>query len=160
MFDHAHAVLMESEGGYSNRNPVDDPGGETMWGVTARVARDDGYVGPMRDLPLERAKGIARREYWDAWKCDQLPPLLAFQVFDTAYNGGRPAHWLQQALGVTADGIIGAKTIAAARSADQLAVAMRFNELRAEYMMSLKNWPANSRGWTRRLFKCMQYKGV
>ena len=54
---------METEGGYSNRNPEDDPGGETMWGVTARVAREDGYTGPMRDLPLERAKSIARRAW-------------------------------------------------------------------------------------------------
>lgn len=160
MFDHAHAELMLSEGGYSNRNPVDDPGGETMFGVTARVAREDGYTGPMRDLPLERAKSIAKRKYWDVWKCDQLPPVLAYQVFDTAYNGGKPAVWLQQALGVPADGIIGARTIAAARVADQQAVAVRFNELRAEYMMSLTNWQANSRGWTRRLFKCMQYKGA
>ena len=50
-FDDAFKALIGSEGGYSF-NPA-DPGGETMWGVTARVARASGYAGPMKDLPLE-----------------------------------------------------------------------------------------------------------
>lgn len=39
-FEDAFRALIGSEGGYSF-NPH-DPGGETMWGVTARVARSAG----------------------------------------------------------------------------------------------------------------------
>ena len=113
-FDTAFASLMESEGGY-----WDDPvGGATMYGVTERVARTWGYKGVMRELPLATAKSIAKSEYWDRYQCDQFAPAIGYQVFDTAYNGGKPILWLQSAVGVTADGVIGAKTIAAVRAAD------------------------------------------
>ena len=58
-FDDAFDALIGNEGGYSN-NPK-DPGGETMWGITARVARAAGYTGPMRDLPRDTAKAPFRR---------------------------------------------------------------------------------------------------
>ena len=49
------------EGRYSN-NPA-DRGGETMWGITAAVARANGYAGAMRDMPRETAKDIYHRRY-------------------------------------------------------------------------------------------------
>lgn len=155
-FERAHKELMPIEGGYSNRSHAADPGGETMYGVTERVARKWGYMGPMKDLPLSTAKQIAYEIYWAPYQCDQLPFAIAYQVFDTAYNGGRPAAWLQASVGVTVDGVVGAKTVAAARASDQMAVILAFNGLRLEYMMSLSNWLDNSRGWTRRIFKNIQ----
>jgi lysozyme family protein len=146
-FDNAFAALMNVEGGY-----WDDPvGGPTMYGVTERVARAWGYAGDMRQLPLATARSIAKSEYWDRFKCDQLPYAIAYQVFDTAYNGGRPAQWLQQAVGVVADGIIGAKTLAAVHAADPGKVILAFNAARIQYLTSLKNWPSNSKGWARRI---------
>jgi lysozyme family protein len=146
-FDNAFAALMNVEGGY-----WDDPvGGPTMYGVTERVARAWGYAGDMRQLPLATARSIAKSEYWDRFKCDQLPYAIAYQVFDAAYNGGRPAQWLQQAVGAVADGIIGAKTIAAVRAADPSKVILAFNAARIQYLTSLKNWPSNSKGWARRI---------
>jgi lysozyme family protein len=53
--------VIEREGGYSN-NP-NDSGGETMWGVTIRVARANGYAGPMKDMPREVAKNIYFSQY-------------------------------------------------------------------------------------------------
>lgn len=146
-FDDAFKSLINIEGGF-----WDDPvGGPTMYGVTERVARAWGYKGDMRDMPLTVARSIAKSEYWDRFKCDQMPYAVAYQVFDTAYNGGRPAHWLQQAVGAVADGIIGAKTIAAVRAADPAKVILSFNAARIQYLTSLKNWPSNSRGWARRI---------
>src|SRR3546814_15941930 len=49
------------EGRYSN-HPA-DRGGETMWGITERVARRHGYTGPMRALPRAKAVAIYRQEY-------------------------------------------------------------------------------------------------
>jgi lysozyme family protein len=150
-FDKAFASIDIIEGGYSNRDKSADPGGATNHGVTERVARKWGYTGDMRDLPTDVARQIAKTEYWDQYHCDQLPDLLAYQVFDTAYNGGYPIKWLQECLGVTADGIIGARTIAAARACDQWKVIALFNSKRIGYLTNLNNWPQNAKGWARRI---------
>lgn len=148
-FDDAFAALIGNEGGYSNN--LADPGGETMWGITARVARSCGYPGDMKDLPLDTAKAIARKFYWDPFQCDQFDPRIGFQVFDAAYNGGHPAQWLQQAAGVTADGIIGAITIAAVRGADPVKIIARFLAYRLQYLGNLSTWPTFGHGWSSRI---------
>jgi lysozyme family protein len=148
-FDDAFTALIGNEGGYSN-NPA-DPGGETMWGITERVARGWGYTGDMKDLPLDTAKAIAKKLYWDPYQCDQFDPRIGFQVFDAAYNGGRPAQWLQQAAGVKADGVIGSITIAAVRAADPMKIIMRFDAYRLQYLGNLPTWPTFSHGWANRI---------
>jgi lysozyme family protein len=149
-FDTAFDRLIGHEGGYSN-HPA-DPGGETMWGVTARVARANGYTGPMKDMPRSTAKAIYRRLYWDAVKADQLPEVVRFDVFDGAVNSGvaQSAKWLQRAAGVADDGVIGSKTIAAASAAGPV-IAARYNGHRLEFMASLPTWPSFGKGWARRI---------
>lgn len=130
----------------------DDPaGGPTMYGVTERVARSWGYQGDMRQLSLDTARLIAKSEYWDRFQCDQFAPAIGYQVFDTAYNGGHPVQWLQQAVGVAVDGVIGAKTIAAVRAADTGKVVLAFNAARIKYLTSLDGWATNGKGWARRI---------
>lgn len=149
-FEQSFDALIGHEGGYSN-NPA-DPGGETMWGITTRVARADGYTGPMRDLPRDRAKAIYRRLYWDAVQAEQLPESLRFDVFDAAVNSGvkQASIWLQKAVGAQPDGVIGARTIAAARGADSGASA-RYNGARLQFMTDLATWPSFGKGWARRI---------
>lgn len=149
-FDQAFDILIGHEGGYVNH--PNDPGGETMWGVTARVARKDGYRGDMRDLPRERAKDIYRRLYWAPVRADELPAAVRFDVFDGAVNSG-PAQsvtWLQRALGVDDDGKLGPKTLAAAHAADP-ALPARFNGHRLQFMTDLGNWGSFGKGWARRI---------
>lgn len=148
-FDDAFAALMGNEGAYVD-NPS-DPGGATMWGVTERVARAWGYQGDMRLLPQEIAKQIAKTQYWDPYKCDQFDVRIGFNVFDAAYNGGHPAQWLQQAAGVTADGVIGAITVAAVRAIDPLQIVMRFDAYRLQYLGNLSVWPTFGHGWANRI---------
>lgn len=134
----------------------DDPvGGPTMYGVTERVARAFGYQGVMRDLPLETAQAIARKEYFDRYQCAQLPGPFALLVFDTAYHGGKPVKWLQEALGVAADGIIGAQTVAACRISIQPRIVALFCASRLRYLQSLSNFRENSGGWTLRIADLM-----
>lgn len=147
-FETAFTALMGNEGGYSF-NPA-DPGGETMYGVTARVARAHGYTGAMRDLPIAVAQRIAKITYWDEYQCDQFDGRIGFQIFDAAYNGGHPALWLQKAAGVTADGRIGAQTIGAVRACDPLKIIMRFDAYRLQYLASLK-MPTFANGWMNRI---------
>jgi lysozyme family protein len=150
-FDEAFHRLLGHEGGFSD-HPA-DTGGATMWGVTERVARDYGYKGDMRDLPVEMAKVIYRTLYWDRCQCAQLPPWIAFQVFDAAVNSGvkQASLWLQRAVGAQPDGIIGAKTIACARRADPGTAVARFNAHRLQAMTDMKGWPAFGKGWARRI---------
>lgn len=148
-FDQAFTALMGNEGGYSN-NPA-DPGGETMWGITKRVAVANGYTGDMHLLPQSLAKSIAKTVYWDPYKCDQFSGAIGFQVMDAAYNGGYPAKWLQQAAGVIADGVIGPLTLTAVNAADPDKIIMRFIAYRITYLTSLSIWPSFGRGWANRM---------
>ena len=150
-FDEAFDLLMGHEGGYSN-HPA-DPGGETMWGITARVARRHGYMGDMRDLPRETAKTIARVEYWNPVRADELPEGVRFDVFDTSYNSGKKqsVKLLQRAAGVADDGVIGPKTLAAAHARPAAKLSLRFNAERLEFLCSLPTFGAFGKGWSRRV---------
>jgi hypothetical protein len=46
--------LLKHEGDYSDHK--DDPGGKTRYGITEAVAREVGYRGDMRELPLDLAQ--------------------------------------------------------------------------------------------------------
>lgn len=148
-FDDAFQALLGNEGGYVD-NPA-DPGGATRWGITERVARAWGYTGDMRALPVDIAKQIAKKNYWDPYQCDQFDPRIGFQVFDAAYNGGHPAQWLQQAAGVPVDGVIGSGTIAAVRAADPMKIIMRFDAYRLLYLGNLSAWSTFGHGWANRI---------
>lgn len=149
-FNEAFDRLIGHEKGYSNHK--DDPGGETMWGVTKTVALANGYKGNMRDLPRDTAKAIYRKQYWDAVQADQLPASVRFEVFDGAVNSGvvQSVKWLQRAAGATPDGVIGAKTIGAARAAGPMLPA-HYNGQRLQFMTDLPTWPSFGKGWARRI---------
>lgn len=116
------------EAGFSD-HPA-DRGGPTKWGVTERVAREDGYTGDMRDLTEDRAKVIAKKRYWDVLNLDEvaaISPPIAMEMFDTIYNGGDSGAWLQRSLNVLnqegriypdmkVDGRIGPATLSALRA--------------------------------------------
>lgn len=155
-FNEAFQILVNPahEGGYSN-NPA-DPGGETMYGVTARVARAHGYAGEMRDLPLAKAQEIYKQSYWDTVRADELPDAVRFDAFDAAVNSG-PAQsikFLQQACGFTGqavDGKLGPKTLAAIHAMDPQLFDKRNAGYRLLFMVDLKTWPTFARGWARRI---------
>jgi lysozyme family protein len=156
-FDDAFAALIGNEGGYVN-NPA-DPGGETMWGITARVARANGYAGPMKSLSLETAKSIAKAVYWDPLHLDEFDPRVAFQMLDANYNGGQTVKWAQAASGAAVDGKMGPATIAALKAVDPHTFVLRFLAQRLRYLKGLKAWPTFSRGWTERIASNME-RGV
>lgn len=150
-FDKAFDILLGHEGGYAN-NPR-DPGGETMWGITFRVARAHGYYGPMRYMPRSVAKDIYRKAYWNEIRADELPDSIRFDLFDAAVNSGvvQATKFLQRAVGTADDGIIGPKTLAAVRAADPQLIDKRVNGHRLKFMADLKVWPDFARGWARRI---------
>lgn len=150
-FDDAFTALELIEGGYSN--DPQDPGGETMYGITARLARAYGYTGAMRDLPLIFAQSIARREFWTPLHCDELPADIRYDVFDCAYNNGSElsATCLQTAAKCSVDGKIGPATVAAVNAAPVDQIRRLFNAERLMAYTSLAGWDHDGKGWARRV---------
>ena len=116
-FDTAFQQVLKHEGGYVH-HPM-DPGAATNMGITEAVARRVGYKGAMQDLPVDLAKRIYLEEYWTPVRADELPPAVRYAVFDAAVNSGvrQSVLWLQRALGVLDDGVLGPRTLAAANAA-------------------------------------------
>lgn len=123
--------LINREGGYVNI-PA-DRGGPTKYGITEAVARQNGYKGHMKDLPLSLAKDVYRKQYWIQPRFDQvnaISPLVAEELLDTGVNCGvgfaRPT--LQRALNLlnnqgkggwpdlAVDGIYGPATLRALKT--------------------------------------------
>jgi len=109
--------VRQDEGG--NNDDPSDHGGRTSRGITQR---EYDLWRHARGLPLhdvwhaddKEIDAIYHENYWEPW-CDKLPAGVDYLYFDMAVNGGphRAAVLLQMALGVTADGKIGPKTLAA-----------------------------------------------
>lgn len=156
-FDECFDRLMGHEGGYVNH--PSDPGGETMWGVTARVARANGYSGEMKDLSRDMAKQITRTAYWDRAQCDRLPAALAYQVMDAAYNHGvgQSIRFVQRAAGVADDGVFGTVTLRAVLTMPVTDVLARFNAERLDFYTKLSTWPTFGKGWARRIAGNLRY---
>lgn len=156
-FDVAFERLIGHEGGYVDH--PDDPGGETNWGITLRTARSAGYVGSMRNLTREQAKEIYRTEYWDRAKADQYDGAIAFQLFDAAVNHGigQSIRFLQRAVDVADDGVVGRITLAAVHALSVTDVLSRFNAERLEFYTKLSTWPSFGKGWARRVVGNLKY---
>lgn len=150
-FAAAFEKLLKHEGGYSDHR--DDPGGKTRYGVTEAVAREVGYRGDMRELPLDLAQRIYKERYWDAVQAEQLPADVRYIIFDGAVNSGvvQSAKWLQRACGVKDDGAIGPQTIRAANALHPDGLKRRILAQRLRFMATLSNWPAFGRGWVNRI---------
>ncbi|OWW18401.1 glycoside hydrolase family 108 protein [Noviherbaspirillum denitrificans] len=157
-FNQAFDRLIGHEGGYVNH--PSDPGGETMFGVTARVARAHGYSGPMRTLSREKAREIAKAAYWDRVQADQYDGAIGFQVFDAAYNHGieTAVRFLQRAIGVADDGHFGPVSLAALKAMSITDVLSRFNAERLEFYTKLSTWPEFGKGWARRVAGNLRYQ--
>jgi len=151
VFDKIFIRLMKHEGGYVNH--PSDPGGETMWGVTKRVANAHGYWGDMRNLPKKTAKRITEQSYYKAVKGDQLDRLIAWQLTDAAYNHGnrQAVKFLQKAVGANDDGLIGPRTLTAVAAMDKNDVVLLFNAERLYFYTRLRTWSTFGRGWSRRI---------
>jgi len=155
-FPTAFDLLITHEGGFSNH--PDDPGKATMYGVTEVVARAEGYTGPMREMPLDFAKGVYKRRYWDECRCDLMPDQLRYAMFDAAVNSGpkQAIKWLQSALGVKADGSIGPVTQQAVNNCFPQIVRQKMIGNRLRFMTDLVNWQSFARGWARRIASILE----
>lgn len=155
-FDQVFDKLINHEGGYVF-NPH-DPGGETKFGISKRSYPHL----DIHSLTLADAKTIYKRDFWDRAQCDKLHPDLAFDLFDGAVNSGigQAIRWLQRAVGVADDGVVGPLTLASInRENDTSAIRARYNGHRLDFMTRLSTWDVFGKGWARRIAFNLQSVG-
>lgn len=158
--------IVAREGGFVN--DADDPGGATKYGVTIHTMRrlgldlnGDGQVddADVRVLTRAHAVSIFVEHYFRNPRIDRLPQALHPSVFDMYVNAGAQAvKILQRLMGemridVSADGIIGPKTIRAAKQAMDAApdhLVDAYGIARRNYYYDLAARRPDSRKYVRR----------
>jgi len=149
-FEKAMKFVREAEGGYYNH--PNDPGGETMYGITKRDYPDL----DIKNLSREKADEIFFNDYWTPSVADKLPEPVFISYFDSAVNTGRTQanRFLQRALGVSADGKVGPITLKAIEKADPKNLAYKIIDQRQTFYENLaKTKPKLKvflKGWTNR----------
>ncbi|MBN8926655.1 MAG: hypothetical protein BGO51_12345 [Rhodospirillales bacterium 69-11] len=153
-FDRCVAVVLAQEGGFSE-DPA-DRGGATNFGITLATLRDwrnaEVSASDVHALTRAEATEIYRARYWIPARCGDLGPGVDLMVFDFGVNAG-PAtavKHLQRALGVTDDGSIGPKTMAALQAATPRELIGQLAEARLAYYRGLADFERYGRGWTNR----------
>lgn len=113
----------------------------------------------IRNLTLDQAKAIYKRDWWDKLGMDKYPPALAYQMFDASINhgSGRAIQFVQKAVGTKADGIIGSKTLAAIDALDKNDLLLLFLAERLQYFTEVKTWKTYCTGWTIRVVQNLRY---
>lgn len=147
IWDTAINSTLQFEGGYVNDQQ--DPGGETKYGISKKAYPDV----DIKNLTIEQAREIYKRDYWDRCKCAFMPDALSIALFDFAVNSGtkRAIRFLQRALNVTIDGVIGNQTIGACNRMPTRPVFENFINYRLEYLRGLKGWKRYGNGWNKRV---------
>jgi len=154
-FHPALAHVLISEGGYVHH--PSDPGGRTCLGVTQAVWEE--WIGrpsnekEMRSLTPEMVAPLYRRKYWDKIQGDNLPDGVDYAVFDMAVNSGpgRAAKFLQEVVGVKADGAIGPQTLTAVNKKDPEELIKAYNAKRQAFLESLPTFATFGKGWSTRV---------
>jgi lysozyme family protein len=158
-FDKAFELLIGHEGGFTdNRADAGNwTGGKvgvgTLKGTKYGIAANSYPNLDIKNLTLAQAKAIYKRDFWDKAKCDQMPPELAFHVFDMSVNSGvsRGVKILQKTVGTTQDGIIGPATLKAVQAMPMFNLVMIYNANRLQFYTSLSTFGTFGKGWTNRV---------
>ena len=145
-YQEALVFTLGREGGYYAGTEARDPN-PTNYGViqsTYDAYRKDRRLAtrPVKQITMAEVHAIYRG-YWTGASCELLPHATAITVFDHSINAGPAAavRVLQQAVGTTADGVVGPKTRAAIDAAVALygdgGLAYRVNARRLRHYVDL-----------------------
>ena len=126
----------------------------TKFGISSMTYPD---IPSIKDMSLDTARKIYRRDFWDKVQAESLPETVRFEVFDMAVNAGisTSSKILQKACGAKPDGKIGKNTLAKANSIDPSKLFVSFCAHRIIYYSRLGLWKKYGKGWTLRVAKNM-----
>lgn len=153
-FEACLEFVLRWEGGFVNHPK--DPGGATNKGITLatyRRYRPGASVEDLRRITDADVARIYRDGYWNAVRGGELKSGVDLCAFDAAVNSGpsRSIRWLQKALGVKADGVLGPATLAEHRRKSAAYVVSRYCAIRLGWLKGLRTWGTFGRGWARRV---------
>lgn len=155
--------ILQWEGGFVN-DPL-DLGGATNKGITigtfTEYKKRKGLKAPtvqdLKNISDEDWHAVFKGLYWDRWKADDIKSqavanILVDWVWASGVHGiKRP----QRLLGVTADGIVGAKTIAALNAKDPAELFRMIKADRVKFIDEIcAKRPENNlfkKGWLNRI---------
>ena len=162
--------ILSWEGGYGN-HPA-DRGGATNKGVTISTWKAQGYdkdgdgdidVTDLKLITDEDAVNVVMKpHFWDRWKADQIKSQSVANIcVDWVWGSGKNGiTGVQKLLGVTADGIVGAKTLAALNAREPRQLFASIKKARVSFIDGIiRANPKQKKfrnGWLNRL-ACIQY---
>ena len=151
--------ILKWEGGYVNDK--DDLGGATNKGVTLATFRSvygqSMTVNNLKNITERQWEHIFKTCYWDKWRADEIKDQnVANILVDWVWASGAYGIKIpQKLLGVTIDGIVGAKTIAAVNARDGKALFNAIKEERNAFIDRIcQTRPQNKKfkkGWLNRI---------
>lgn len=131
----------------------------TKFGISAMSYPNE----DIRNLTLDRAKFLYKRDFWDRNGLDRYHGALQYQLFDMALNHGRgnAIRMFQRALGVLDDGSVGRITLGAY---DEMVAERGIDDLlkylsaeRIEFFTRLSTFTQFGRGWMNRVAGNLRY---
>jgi lysozyme family protein len=157
--------VLTAEGYHPNdpRNPFGfvnnpaDPGGMTQLGVTKKAW--EAYVGhpvtesDMRSLRPDTVAPFYKAKYWDTCHGDTLPAGVDYAVMDFAVNSGpsRAIKFLQEVVGVKADGNLGPMTFEAIGLMTPTQIITDLSDKRLAFLQALPTFATFGLGWSNRV---------
>lgn len=148
-------IILRLEGGYTDK--LNDGYACTNKGVTIDTFRSyfgkDKTCADLKKITDEQWDRIFLDGYWNKWKADEIEhQAIANLLVDWTYTSGKYGIiYPQQVLGVTADGIVGPKTLAALNGYGNCKeLFQKLWDRRKKHFESL-NKPQFIKGWLNRL---------
>lgn len=134
LFDIALALVLKHEGGFAN--VAADRGGATNFGIStptySRYLGRPATVADIKAMPMKAVETIYRQDYWLKVRGDDInQQATASYLMDMAVLMGPASaiRLMQTAVGgLTADGIIGPKSIARLNAIDPVVFALVFSK--------------------------------
>ena len=164
-FEESFRRVISSEGNYTDdsSDPGNWTGGKvgigTLKGTKFGISAASYPSLDIKNLTPNQAREIYYKDYWQKLHLDEVEPALAYQIFDAAVQHGRvrAIKILQQALGITADGVFGIATSKSLKNCNQVLLTLQYIKQRLEYYTKIGNFNLYGRGWVTRMVANLDY---